>query len=420
MKKIFVALFALLLLFTVSCTKDTPTEDEPPVLTDFERAEEYISQGKFEDAYTLLLKLETDEAKKLLSHFSFKAASHETTLHSGEKYSEYREYDNHGNITKKTVDNGEHGYVTENTYDELDRITKSVYTTKDETEITTWEYDSNGNITKKEIHLNGEPENITRTVWDEHGNKTYQFNENFKYGTTSEWTTEYNDNNAPVTSTHKISTMPDPDVYVYEYDSQGRLLKETLKRADTILSVSENVYNEDGSRTHTFISGEMTEKYVYDKDGREILSESEGVIRRETEYTEGGQLKRQIRYEFDGEGNLLLTDTTAYTLDENDRIIKKTSTLSDGTVYLYIYTYHENGKKASTECRINGERTSLALYNEDGLMIKNTTDNFDYTYEYDEHGNLLCEQDALSSFKTIRSEYKLYYSPTNFINDSTH
>ncbi len=424
MKKLFVLLLVTLLLFAVSCTKEiTPNinnEDviPEPVLSDLEQAKLDIENGEIEKAYELLLTLEGEEAEELLSHFFFKPTSVKSFYHEGGEFEQINEYDSHGNLIKTTYSDGNY---SENEYDERDRRTKATYKTGDQTQVLGWIYDDNDNIVELTNTINGALNVKSTFEYDENGNRIKIHTENGD-GNTSDWTAEYNQNGDFIK--HSYKSLHTQSSTVYEYDAENRLIKQTLTDSDGNTVINEYIYNEEG-HVHTITeNGKLLEKMTYDKNGNNILSEyspefSAGLVREEKEYTENGELKRITRIEVLKNGEEF-TQRENYTYDENGRLVKREEISHDGSIYLDVNTYHENGNTASLESLQNGERIFLQLYNEEGLRIRETTPTYDYTYEYDEHGNLLTVTDALSNYRQEYQDYKLYYSPTNFNNEDLH
>ncbi len=422
MKKLFITLLALTLLFSVSCTKevpeDIPENKEETVLTPIEQAREYINNEEFEKAYELLITLEGDEAEELLSHFSFKPAYYKNISHVGDVFEQEYEYDGHGNLVKQWDSEGN---CSEYEYDEGDRRTKAVYKTNDKTQVLVWVWDENDNIIEHTLTKDGVLDSKSTFTYDEKGNCTSSHSESSN-GYVSDWTAEYNENGDFIRYSSKTPQIEHTNTF--EYDSENRLIKETISNSLGAVTVEEYEYNENGHVYTITSEGKVLQKTTYDKEGREIYSEyvpefKTGLIRQEIEYAENGLMKRKTRVEVD-ENGIEHQSRENYTFDEQGRIVKKELSYPNGDVFLAVTTYHENGKPASHEERQNGERILLQLFNDDGLMIKYTMPSYDYTYEYDEHGNRLTQTDALSDYHEEYKGYKLYYHPTNFNNQEIY
>ena len=418
MKKLLTILLALTFVFALSCKKEEPNK-ELYVPTPIETAREYINNGEFEKAHTLLLTLEGDERDELLSHFRFAYSRHSTLLADGTTYEGLYEYDSHGNLIKYSNNDGSFSEYYE--YDERDRRTKGLDTTKNgDRYLTTWSYDEEDRVIEKALFENDTLKWRETIVYDEKGNRTSSHVEHGD-GYTTNQTATYNEN-GDVLTTYYESSDDIREANLYEYDEENRLLKHTFNSRYNTVSVDEYVYDENGYTVTMTEEGRLLQKSFYDKNGNEILSEyspysSTEFATKETEYTEDGVVKR-ITYTYKDDPEK--TSRKNYTFDENGRVIKVEETFSNGDIYMELTTYHENGERASVENRHNGERLVLQLFREDGLIERSITNSYDYTYEYDEYGNLLKITDALSEYSEEYTGYKLYYHPTNFENEEIY
>ncbi|MCD8361525.1 MAG: hypothetical protein LUC98_00980 [Lachnospiraceae bacterium] len=195
----------------------------------------------------------------------------------------------------------------------------------------------------------------------------------------------------------------------YSYDSQGNMLSEISSNLDGIDEINEWTYDEDGNlRTEKNVNyksdGTVTETahtYSYDDEGFCL-----------TDYYErDGSLVWVEQYSYDDYGNVITID---YYSDWSD-----TEPDSTGT---YSYVYDENGTILSQTYH-DGFGTDLShsliteySYDSAGNVVSKTDKYLDgtlskqYTYEYDENGNLIFQGEyPASSSNYLEIEYTYEY-----------
>lgn len=228
-----------------------------------------------------------------------------------------------------------------------------------------------------------------------------------------------------------------------EYDADGSLMYTTTykynEKTNTITRtdidpeypedsfVWEDIYDDEGFlvRYNHIENGELLSYtlYEYDKDGNKIG---------EKDYDDG-KLFSEYKREFDEYGNLVcitnydesgnISYRYEYEYEYNDDG-KPVSCVyySDGNRDGYReYKYYEDGTlKTETYSNTDGEFSSTTEYNKDGKEIRYTsyydygddyTEASEYTYEYDENGNLVLEKSYLDG--DIEHMYKYEYDKNN-------
>lgn len=236
------------------------------------------------------------------------------------------EYDDYGNEIKKTDywSTGDLGGITETAY----------------------EYDAYGRILKKAIQITGESgETYTSKEAEyEYDNKgkllkstTTYFNEEdwieMMGETHSVYESEYDDrgNVVKMVSTSYMVNGPeetDEDNYEYEYDAEGRIIREIDIYSDGTKNTIEYEYDENGSQI-------LYRSIVIYEDGtEEVIVEDKTIY--EYEYNEAGNV---IKRTYSIEGNTDKKHIDEY--DENGNIIKSSQVWDDGYVETYLYEYIE-------------------------------------------------------------------------------
>jgi len=162
---------------------------------------------------------------------------------------------------------------------------------------------------------------------------------------------------------------------VYEYDTDGSLIKEITENCDVDPGTSEETYN----------SWTLTE-YGYDDDGYLISKKTKDYIT--------GALLSSVTYENDGNGNQV-------------RVLS-----SDGNEYLYEYDFENNVISFVNNAPDHSNKTTYSYSN--GLLSykKEYIDgylSYEYSYQYDGIGNL-SEVTEVSYDRTHKESYTSKYS----------
>ena len=326
MKKLLVCVICLSLLASVLCSCGAVENLSARIKTQktYNQAVRLLEEGKTQQAYDAFLSIKDEpEAAKYLQHFVFRCARM-TTEDNSESTESVFEYDQYGRITKieKTIDNGIWDPYTEVTvyeYDEQNRVTRYNHTC--------YEYDDRGNI----IKATGSNGGYAEFAYDEQGHCTL---ETFMNSEGSVYLT-----------------------YQYEYNEYG----------DVVVSNKDDVY---GGRTMTF-----TYAYEYDLNGNMIKRES-GEVTDTWEYDEQG---REIRYERQQQYGYYYIQTTKYDKYGNvaERTTEKPLTQSSSYITKNVYTYERDYNNFGV---ILWEK-----YYDDGYL-QLTTEYFDFTIYYNPYG----------------------------------
>ena len=178
----------------------------------------------------------------------------------------------------------------------------------------------------------------------------------------------------------------------YEYDNQGRVVKETYEDGDTVTYQ----YNNDSDLASVTDSATgITTTYYYDLSGRLM------------KYVESGGRSRTVTYTYDSKNNLTSVSddyngiTSRYTYDEDNRV----EAVSNGYSSIH-YSYDSFGRVSQEQTK----RGSSAVVT-DSYTFRNPTStttstqvathtiaasglNATYTYTYDNNGNIASVSDG--------------------------
>lgn len=231
-------------------------------------------------------------------------------------------------------------------------------------------------------------------------------------------------------------------VTYYSYDPDGKLAKRETYYQDDLEYVYEYYYSPSGElveRTEYFPGTTVKLFFHFDRSGTQIERDDTGGLGSQALST--FDLPYQEEYRSDGlveqfsaEDDFGDWSHLQYRYDEQGRIL----TLSRGERVLCEFTYAEDGSFRRTAeydkrgIRFNDFDASGNLvdqgwitdgkeefgqffrYDERGQMIEASDDEGPfrtYTYEYDEHGNLLAKTETDRAGEAIRTEYIYEYIP---------
>lgn len=200
--------------------------------------------------------------------------------------------------------------------------------------------------------------------------------------------------------------------YVYGENGLLEITDFSYGYKDQILSTTQSfAYDDFGNLIqiiHSNDDGISIDEYTYDNKGdriKHVYTYSNGNKRiYEWTYDIKGNLIKEVRTEPESSNILsLITMTTEYSYDENNRLIKKVSNASYVMAgefqYVYDYTYDMKGNLIKEIC-INSNYGSKSIYDYTydvkGNLIKEVyTNDINYKeirdYAYDSNGNLIKE-----------------------------
>lgn len=270
-----------------------------------------------------------------------------------------------------------------------------------------YEYDENGDLVKVTSPNGGE---TTYTYDNDHNLLTITTpNENEKIGEKSSINITYQDgklqtvtntldNQTQITYNQNetiIDTAPGEENHrreKYNYDSQGRIIKEIQENPQRPAEKKETTYTYGDSGNITLPTTITTQKTGEDPESQSYTYDTRGNTLTETDLT----------------GN-----TTTYTYDTNDNLITQTDPYGEQTTYTYD-EYHNmltDGKITNIYERMHLMQTTDEeevvtnyTYGEDGFPYRNTNALGDILMEaeYDELGNVIREE---SQGKITQYEY---------------
>ena len=295
-----------------------------------------------------------------------------------------------------------------NTYDELDRLVKTVDGAGRPTEYT---YDINGNLISQTQGV-GESVYEAEFTYDAAGNIT----EVDQAGqiTKSEYDTA-----------GRLKKTTDPMGYTetYAYDLSGNLTSYKDKNG----VYTYNTYNSMNRLTKT-VKGDSQITYTYDDMGNMLTATNEtGTIT--YEYNEDGTLaskkypdNRKISYtSYDANKNLLsMTDffgnITDYTYNGRGLVSSVTEKYSGSAAQkTFSYSYNDNGSISSANGPSNIKTTYTYDYAGRISSMRNSTSNSSvytsHSYTYDNSGNVTKRIDSIGGQGSITTDYS--YDSTN-------
>ncbi len=291
-------------------------------------------------------------------------------------------YDKNGNNRFQTDGNGN---VTENIYDELNRlVAKKTTVTNTEGEktdhITKYAYDLNGNLTE-ETDWRG---NTYTNVYDPLNRLIEKKDSD---GKTIE-RLEYNHNNAQIRSYDALGNESK-----FTYDKSNRLLSTT----DPEENVITQTYDEVGNiRTKTDGEGNKT-TFQYDEFNR--LKTVTNALDETTSYTY--DLNGNLLTQTDGEGNI-----TSYEYNAANKAKEKT----DQEGLSEQYTYYADGNIKTKRDR-NGKLTTYT-YDAYGNLKATVIEDKIISYTYDNNGNQLTMTDETGTTIRVYDELNRVASKT--------
>ncbi len=217
--------------------------------------------------------------------------------------------------------------------------------------------------------------------------------------TTPNGTTTYSYVTAAGASQFAISsiTYPDASQTLYQYDSQGRLINQSLNSGTEAITYS---YDSTGGVTITDASGAVTKQFLNDR----------GQIARSID-----PLNRTIQYRYDSDGNLTQIiapgDTAgSFTYDPQGNLLSSSNPLG----HRVDFTYERNFDQLATVQDQKGNLTNYA-YDAKGNLTKLTyADGSTETFGYNSQGNLTVSANRRgqeiqytydANFQLIRKDY---------------
>ena len=328
MKKLLVLLLMLSMLFALSaCGGDNDAESSKDNTQSSAQSDNealtLIEEGKYKEAYELLVNKNDDESKKLLEKFTVKYEKAEV-VGSNENYTYDIKYDKYGNMTSYVINR---------------ETEEETYTA---TYVYEYEYDGSGNIvsekgdTTEEYIIAGESTKFDQTylreyryneqgilVWENDDGVVIEYDDYGNMINNDGWEiiNEYDDSGRLTRTRAKTSGS----YTLYWYDIAGKLLKtKTYDDNDHLLGYTKYEYDTDG-----FLAKETS---VYEEEKTEYEYDKQGKITLEVYYNEDGSLDSREEYKYDEFGNEIL-----YTRFEADgSIAEKSETKYSSPVYFYF------------------------------------------------------------------------------------
>ena len=322
MKKI-IALLLLVSLLALSLVSCGGGGDKAK----YDAAVEYISQGKYTEAYALFAELgDYEDAAEYLGRFHYMITAVRFT--EDDEVMAMTVELNEKNLPKKiaaSYDGEVYGYLTL-AYDNKGRITKEIEIDEEGDSCgTTYEYDERGNLIR-EIY----------TDYD---------------GDTSGYSYTYNTEGKLTQTTYTSYDGSTRVEAIYTYDLRGYLVKITEPSSWGDDYVTTFAYDVNGNllkEEHISEYSKYTYEYTYDVNGNEIMHT----------YSMDDELLSIQEYTYDAKGNIIESKSTnvggitypegyvtaiAYTYDASGNLVKEEHTYGGELSYVVEYTYDAGG-----------------------------------------------------------------------------
>jgi len=384
MKRIIALLCVILFAFSlVACGSGDPE-------TNYNKALEYLEKGEYQKAHRLLYELgDYKDAAEYLGKFRIYYKTAKVKAPAGTFKLDFK-YDDFGNLIvsdsleyeKEGPSVAENAYTYEFEYDEGGRITKRI---DGGYNYTNYIYDSEGNLLKYEVCTYERTDKSKEPVLV----KTEYLVHQDEY--------EYDENGKLIKETYYDSEGNVSSVSEYTYDSNGRIIKLiSHNESDEITMNYAFEYDESGNLTK-FMDGFNVTVYTYSSEN--VLFESTdsngetGELYNKATYDANGNAIEYISYESDGSVRV----TEKYTYDSFGKATEHTVYDSEGNIeQKEIFKYDKNGnltEESDTRYSNDKETTVTTLYSNfvyfyypDG--IPEITGDDPYNYEYIDHYNL--------------------------------
>lgn len=256
-----------------------------------------------------------------------------------------------------------------------------------------YEYDENGLPVSRTLS-GGNSSKVLYYEYDDQGREIREYTDTRQKAIT------YDDNGNVIS---EISSMMDGDQVgetyqstVYTYDENGNLLSQVTTDADEAVTESyEYTYDEENrvlTYDHTSTDEDDTNEqweYSYTDTGYNIIKSETGYVEY---YDEDGQLTSYIEQSSDGS----TSSAADYNYDEDGKI--ESVEMVDGTVISYTYTYDDNGNVLS-----------LVRHADNETFGTTGTDDYCEDYTYDDEGRELTYRyyiiESGTEYEQINEEY---------------
>ena len=211
----------------------------------------------------------------------------------------------------------------------------------------------------------------------------------------------------------KTETDPHGNTTLYSYDTNGRITSIYRRELSTITSIK---YDENGNVTEIGGTGSFSWKYEYDDDGN-LVKMVQGVTNKYT-------------FSYDSEGRIISSTAPdggncGYEYDDEGRM----TTFTDANGNATTYSYDERGNLTGISYASGGKESFaydaagnlLSWTNMRGETLNYTVDangdtvsmhigGTDYTYQYDQYGDVISAGDMTLSYNADGSISTLQYA----------
>lgn len=287
----------------------------------------------------------------------------------------YYVYDEAGNLISET---DEDGYVTEHTYDALNRLSGTDY---NGTKQVSYLYNQTGELVEM-TDWNG-----TTTISRDLLNRISEVKDHNNRTTGYTWDAQ--NNLISITYPENMGTA------VYTYDRAGNQLTATDPKGDTYTFTYDEA---DNLTSKLYPNGEM-ERYQYDGLRQLIRMDEYGLNGRQKTYTEytydaaGNRTSDCNRvpttptanYAYTGNKGTWGGEWNSYTYDALNRLVKE---YENDTALTITYAYDSLGNKTYEK---NSQDEKRYTYNEMNQLVTKEAYNRTTNYEYDKRGNRILE-----------------------------
>ncbi|PLX00097.1 MAG: hypothetical protein C0593_01735 [Marinilabiliales bacterium] len=279
------------------------------------------------------------------------------------------------------------------------------------------------NIADEEFMLEKNTDKFLRetTEFDDNGNEILRIEYNPDGSIEQKTSREFDEQNR-IISEKVFSEGEIVENKFWEYDSNGRAVKEIQKYIDGSYDTTTIIYNEDG---------EVTERRTTDDEGeeagKEIMVRENGLLKQHTMYDDFGEVEADEENFYDEENRLIKKislnlegekETIEITYNEHGQIYREILLNEDGKIMeRNTYTYGENGLPSEIHEETTAKNnTARIMYNDNKQVtlheVYDVAENLVNRVErkYDDQNRVVSAEVLISMpERAVRHHYMLTY-----------
>lgn len=329
-------------------------------------------------------------------------------------------YDDKGALIRNNLISVEDGIIETEEF-ENDRQGNKVKLTKTSKEgtgeiITTNSYDNRGNLAETTVTMVSNKRNIY--TYNQAG-RVAEENYYLSTGEVYRKTNYLYDENGRVNKKKIESEHLGTQLFAYQYDDKGNLIKTAEKRVEKDITFFNSMkYDQRGNEIENYLFDKLAfrYKYIYDEQGNVLEKDS---------FNASGELEEKFRYKYDIQSNKIekcicnpngsLRERYLYKYDETGKRTEKVFVGADNKVnYTIIYKYDgqnrlvEEVEQSSMTQKTTFEYNKLDLPVKIHIFGKLHELNYIKILKYDEYGNMISEFTYLPDGEAIAGVMNSY------------